>query len=77
MVNRYAKNVADYTMPGKNEATVFADDSEIAEYAKEAVYSMQKAGIINGKGDNRFAPTEYATREEAAKMIAVFLQEME
>ena len=77
MVNRYAKNVADYTMPEKNEATVFADDSEIAEYAKEAVYSMQKAGIINGKGDNRFAPTEYATREEAAKMIAVFLQEME
>ena len=49
---------------------VFSDDSEIEGYAKEAVYSMKKDGIINGIGDGRFAPKAYATRAEAAKIIA-------
>lgn len=47
----------------------FADDAEISEYAKEAVYMMKKEGIINGVGDNRFAPKDNATRAQAAKII--------
>ena len=56
----------------KNGEMTFADESKIAGYAKEAVKSMQKAGVINGvvteKGTN-FNPANNATRAEAAKMI--------
>lgn len=47
----------------------FADDDKISDYATESVYAMKNAGIISGKGDNMFAPSDFATRAEAAKMI--------
>lgn len=47
----------------------FADDAEIADYAKEAVYYLKDLGIINGRGDNLFEPKGTATRAEAAKII--------
>ncbi len=47
----------------------FADDGEISDYAKTAVYTMKKNGVVNGIGDNRFAPKVNATRAEAAKII--------
>ncbi len=52
----------------------FADDAEISAYARESVYFMAKWGIVNGVGNNMFAPTGsatlregygYATREQA------------
>jgi len=52
----------------------FTDEAEISGYAKEAVAAMQKAGIINGIGDGRFAPKKNATRAEAAVIIYRFLQ---
>ena len=48
---------------------LFADDAMISGYAKEAVYSLNAAGIINGMGDNNFAPHTRATRAQAAKII--------
>ena len=48
---------------------VFADDSEISGYAKDSVYMMKKAGIINGVGEDMFAPRDNATRAMAAKII--------
>lgn len=74
MIDRYAKNVQKKTLPEKNAAITFSDEAQIAGYAKDAVSAMQKAGIINGKGNNMFAPTENATRAEAAKMISYFLK---
>nr|QGT50947.1 hypothetical protein Firmicute1046_0230 [uncultured Firmicutes bacterium] len=47
----------------------FADDDEIADYATESVYCLCAAGIINGTDGNRFAPGQFATRAEAAKII--------
>lgn len=47
----------------------FADDEYIADYARQAVYYMKESGIISGKGENKFAPTDNLTRAEAAKMI--------
>ena len=47
----------------------FVDDAEIADYAKDAVSGLSGAGIINGKGDNSFAPKAQATRAEAAVII--------
>lgn len=47
----------------------FADDNEIADYANVSVYTMKRAGIINGYEDGSFEPNAYATRAEAAKII--------
>ena len=34
----------------------YADDEEIGEWAKEAVYQMNKAEIMTGMGDDMFSP---------------------
>ncbi len=47
----------------------FADDGDIADYAKDAVYSLAEMSIVNGVGDNMFAPFGAATRAMAAKVI--------
>jgi|LSQX01.3.fsa_nt_gb hypothetical protein len=61
----------------------FADDGSISPWAKNAVYFMAKSGILNGIGNNIFAPKyeegrgeNYgrATREQAFK-IAVGMME--
>ena len=55
---------------GKVSQTVtFEDDGEISDYAKDAVYAMCEKGIVNGVGENRFAPKAVCTRAMAAKMI--------
>ena len=72
---RYA-NLIGYDLPEEFDAKSFADGNQIASYAQEAVTAMQMAGIISGYNDNRFAPSDSATRAEAAKMIAVFIQGM-
>lgn len=76
MIARYAE-YAQYTMPKTTQKSAFADDAEISAYAKDSVSSMQQAGIIIGKGENRFAPTDNATRAEACKMIAMLMQSRE
>ena len=48
---------------------VFADDSDIADYAKKAVYAMRANGLMKGKGNNLFDPRAYVTRAEAAVVI--------
>ncbi|WP_339300401.1 immunoglobulin-like domain-containing protein [Paenibacillus sp. FSL R5-0623] len=51
------------------EATAFKDEASIANYAKKAVEAIQGAGIINGVGNDEFAPKKNASRAEAAVMI--------
>ncbi|MGO4730158.1 immunoglobulin-like domain-containing protein [Paenibacillus sp. 2KB_22] len=51
------------------EATAFKDEANIANYAKQAVEAIQGAGIINGVGNDQFAPKKNASRAEAAVMI--------
>lgn len=52
----------------------FADATEIANYAQKAVSALEKQGIINGMGDNTFAPVANATRAQAAKVIYVMME---
>lgn len=47
----------------------FDDYAEISDYAKEAVGSLTAKGIINGIGDNKFAPKATATRAQAALLV--------
>ncbi len=53
----------------------FADDADIADYANAAVYQMKAAGIINGIGNNTFAPKMNTTRAMAAKIIYGLMKE--
>ncbi|SHI18744.1 S-layer homology domain-containing protein [Sporobacter termitidis DSM 10068] len=76
MVARYAEKVAGYTLPETTSAVTFTDSAEISSYASDAVTAMQQAGIISGGSDGSFAPRANATRAQAAKMVAVFLQDM-
>ncbi|ATW25590.1 S-layer homology domain-containing protein [Candidatus Formimonas warabiya] len=77
MIARFVEDVAGATLPSVNEAVTFADNGRIAGYAADAVAMMQKAGIINGKGSNQFAPLDNATRAEAAKMLASLMKILE
>lgn len=60
------KNVVGNNEP---ENFPFADDAEISDYAKEAVYTLKTMGIVNGIDSDNFAPKATATRAEAAMMI--------
>lgn len=48
-------------------ATTFSDDASISDWAKDSVYFMVKNGIINGVGDNTFAPRNITPEETAAQ----------
>ena len=76
MLLRFA-NYMDFELPSLSDEIVFADGADIAEYAKEPVSAMQRAGIISGKGNDEFAPLDFATRAECSKMIAMLLHLME
>lgn len=56
-------------LEAKREKKVFADDSDIADYAKEAVYELYMAEGISGMGDDAFSPLTPATRAQAATII--------
>ncbi len=51
----------------------FRDETDISDYARDAVKKMQLAGVISGMNDGSFAPKCFATRAEVAKMISVLL----
>ncbi|QJD82740.1 S-layer homology domain-containing protein [Cohnella herbarum] len=52
----------------------FMDRDSISSWAQAAVVRVLETGIIKGMKDGRFAPTEYATRAQAAVMLKRFLQ---
>lgn len=64
MLNRCAKSLTD-----KETDFAFADGGDISDYAKDAVYKLYANGIINGVGENMFAPKEPCTRAMSAKLI--------
>ncbi len=50
----------DYTKP-----PVFSDDGDISDWAKDSVYFMASNNIINGVGNNRFAPKNKTVHDKA------------
>ena len=47
------------------KSNTFVDDDKISSWAKDSVYFMNANGIINGVGDNKFAPKNVTSAEEA------------
>ena len=50
------------------------DDDQIAVWAYDATYVMQKAGILNGLPDSRFALAATASRAEVVQMFKNFME---
>lgn len=71
MLVRYASYKNLNLRPIKNK-TVFADDSKIGSWAKDAVYTCQMAEIVGGKGNNKFDPKATGSRAEAATIFTRF-----
>ena len=57
-----------YEIPTIEEKTVFSDETEIADYAKEAMYLLNGYGILMGD-NNKAMPQNNATRAQAAALI--------
>lgn len=76
MIYRFT-NSKDITLPKTQTAVNFIDVNTFSDWAVDAISAMQRAGIINGFDDNSFAPANYATREQACKMLALLLDIIE
>lgn len=64
ILHRYASAQGTYF----NRSQKFNDDSELADYAAEAVGALAGSGVINGE-NNMFYPTRSITRGEAVTML--------
>jgi hypothetical protein len=73
LFSRYA-SFAGKTLPAVREPETFADASEIADYAKQAVSDFNAAGIIGGVGDNKVNPRGETTRAETAALLHRFIE---
>jgi hypothetical protein len=72
MPNRYV-SFAKITL-ASNAQEPFADDATIAPRAKDGVYTLAFAGLLNGVGGNNYAPTKTATGAEVATLLMRFAQ---
>lgn len=52
----------------------FADDDAISAYAREAVYTLQQCGVVQGAENGEFKPFDNITRAEVAKIIYLLSQ---
>ena len=69
----YAKKLG-YDLPKTLQAVTFADNAQISSWAKNAVRTMQQAGILAGKNENKFDPKGTATRAEVATILRRFVE---
>jgi len=68
VLNRYA-DFAETELTATREYAAFNDNAKIDTYAKDAVETLYKSGIINGKTGNNFDPKGSATRAEFAAIL--------
>ncbi|MCH5352539.1 MAG: S-layer homology domain-containing protein [Acutalibacter sp.] len=52
-----------------SSSSLFADDSRVSSWAKDAVYACRDFGLISGMGDNLFDPLGTATRAQACVIM--------
>ncbi|MCL2575898.1 MAG: S-layer homology domain-containing protein [Defluviitaleaceae bacterium] len=71
MLYRYA-NMRNIELP-QGEAMSFIDQTDISYWAASAVVAIQRAGIVQGHANGRFAPQDTAIRAEVAAIFARFI----
>ena len=72
IICRYA-TFAGNELTAAREYAAFKDNTDISAYAKDAVETLYKSAIINGRTGNVFDPKGSATRAEFAAMLHRFL----
>lgn len=60
-------------LPVTQQYVFFADESQIADYAKNAMQTLNKLKIMNGKGNNVIAPKDMTVRSEYAAILHNFM----
>jgi hypothetical protein len=73
LLMRYA-DFAQKQFPSTRQFSVFSDDADIADYAKNAIQTLYNGGIINGVGGDAINPKGPATRAEVAAMLHRFIE---
>ena len=73
IMKNYAAKLG-YDLPQTLKDVTFADKTKISSWAKDAVKSMQQAGILAGKNENKFDPKGTATRAEVATVLRRFVE---
>jgi len=66
MYRALQKRGVNLPVPGSEK---FVDDSNIAGYAKDAVYMLKAINVLSGRETGTVDPTATATRAETAKII--------
>ena len=66
---RRAAKVRKLVLPENQSVEFFKDMNAVSDYAVDGVMFMKNTGIMNGVGDNLFAPKEKISRAMAAKVI--------
>ena len=67
-------NSQGWTLDKTNPAIDFTDADKISDWAKDAVNSCTRMGLINGTDNNMVAPQKDATRMEASTVLARFVR---
>jgi hypothetical protein len=68
VIMNYGK-FANRQFPVTPNRNTFADEADIADYAKEALQTLYAGGLVNGKPGNLLDPTGTATRAEVAAIL--------
>ncbi len=74
IIYRYAVHAGISASENSKAELAYADIDEISDYAVDGVAYCTANGIMQGRGNNRFAPAETATRAEAAAIIRRFIE---
>jgi hypothetical protein len=69
----YAK-VIGFDLPKVHAENTFADNAKISTWAKDAIKTVQMAGIISGKNGNLYDPQGTATRAEVSAVLKRFVE---
>ena len=72
MICNYVEKYLGCNFAKYEAGNAFKDNAKISDWAKDAVDKCQRANIINGVGDGRFAPKDYAKRCEGASLFMEF-----
>lgn len=74
---RFSDNVLKATLPQDMPAPAFTDNDQIDVNMSEAIYTLQKAGVLEGNGDGTFNPKGTVARSAASKMIVALFDAAE
>jgi hypothetical protein len=73
VIRKFADKLG-YKLPELYMENTFSDYSRMSGYAAPSIRVIQKAGIMDGKSDGLFAPKDYSTRGEVAKVVTKLIK---